>query len=115
MNGHLYAIISTPRFLLLIDLTSKRVTPLESGREEYYGISWFPDDNELLLSHSLVDNSSLVGISSYAMSEVGILSKGKFSTPGFLSQPHQIFCATDGRVICTNTGRNAVCTVDLRT
>jgi len=113
-NNHSYAIVSTTRFLLLVDLSSKLVKPLEWGREEYYGISWFPEDTELVLSHSVVDNASLVDISSYAQSEVGLISHGKVSVPGFLSQPHQIVCGTDGRVICTNTGRNAICAINLR-
>jgi hypothetical protein len=49
---------------------------------------------------------------SYAASEVGCLSHGSFVSEPFLSQPHQILCGPDGKVICTNTGRNSVMIYD---
>jgi hypothetical protein len=109
-----YALVSTTRALLLVELEAKRVAPLEWGRGEYYGISWFPGSEDLVLTHSLLDNGHLVDVATYAQSEIGILSSGARQTQGFLSQPHQIFCGSDGRVICTNTGRNAVSALDLK-
>lgn len=110
---HTYALVSTVRFLLLVNLTTKMVIPLEFNRPEYYGISWFPNEKELILSHSQIENGSLVEISDYALSEVGVISRGEVITHPFLSQPHQIFCASDGRVICSNTGRNSISVIDL--
>lgn len=108
-----YALVATTGYLLLVDLQSRKVLPLESHRTEYYGISWFAGEDELVLSHSGVNNSELVDISSYAQSEQGWLSKGAKNSARFLSQPHQIFCAPDGRVISTNTGRNVISIIDL--
>ena len=108
-----FALVATTRFLLLVDLVSKQVTPLEAHRPEYYGVSWFPDSVDLVLSHSHLDNAALRDVTAYSQSEVGNLSHGPIATPTFLSSPHQILCAPDGRVICTNTGRNALTVVDL--
>ena len=94
-----YALVATTSWLLLVDLKSKQVQPVEKERPEYYGISWFPGDKELVLSHSGLDNASLVDIAAYAQSETGWLSKGGLSSRTFLSQPHQILCAPDGKVI----------------
>jgi hypothetical protein len=109
-----YALVSSTHALLLVGLRSKRVVPLEWHRGEYYGISWFAGSEDLILSHSLLDNGSLVDLATYVQSEIGILSAGARQTQGFLSQPHQIVCGSDGRVICTNTGRNAVSVLDLK-
>lgn len=108
-----YALVATTGYLLLVDLQLRNVRPLESTRPEYYGISWFAGGDELVLSHSGVNNSDLVDISSYAQSEKGWISKGNRNSRNFLSQPHQILCAPDGRVICTNTGRNVISIIDL--
>jgi hypothetical protein len=107
------AIVATTRFLLLVDLEQKNVIPLEANRPEYYGVSWQPGSTNLTLSHSGIDNALLVDISTYAQSEVGWISQANASSPPFLSQPHQVLCASDGRVICTNTGRNAISVIDL--
>lgn len=108
-----YALIATTNYLLFVDLERKNVVPLEGKRTEYYGISWFSGSEELVLSHSGVNNADLVDIASYAQSEVGWISAGSRSSKRFLSQPHQICCAPDGRVICTNTGRNVISVIDL--
>ncbi|MDI2145467.1 MULTISPECIES: hypothetical protein [unclassified Pseudomonas] len=109
----LFAVVATTGYLLLVDLHSRKVTPIESDRPEYYGVTWFPEGKDLVLSHSGLDNLKLVDIQTYANSEVGFLSRGSFHSEPFLSQPHQILCASDGRIICTNTGRNAISVVDL--
>ena len=114
LKDEFYALVSTTRALLLVELGAKRVVPLEWDRGEYYGISWFPVSEDLVLTHSLLDNASLVDLATYAQSEVSILSAGTRETKGFLSAPHQIVCGSDGRVICTNTGRNAVFVLDLK-
>jgi hypothetical protein len=108
----MHALVSTPRFLLLVDLDSGHVEAIESNRPEYYGISWFPGSSELVLSHSVVNHADLLDIASLASSEVGYLSKGEMKTEAFLSAPHQILCAPDGKVVVTNTGRNRVQVVD---
>ncbi len=107
------ALVATPRFLLLVDLDARRVSIVEDSRREYYGITWRPQGSRLMLSHSGLDNETLVDLQSYALSEVGWVSEGAAQSPRFLSQPHQILCAPDGRVICTNTGRNSVVALDL--
>lgn len=108
-----YVLVATTGYLLLVDLQTRITTPIESNRPEYYGISWFPHDDELVLSHSGLDNGTLVDIATYARSERGWLSNGVHASRELLSQPHQIICAPDGRVVCTNTGRNAVTVIDL--
>lgn len=107
-----YAVVATTGWLLLVDLQSKQVQPLEKNRPEYYGISWFPDSSEFILSHSGLDNANLIDIATYAQSEQGHLSKGELNSRKFLSQPHQILCAPDDRIICTNTGRNVISVFD---
>lgn len=107
-----YAIVATTGWLLLVDLQSRQVQPLESSRPEYYGISWSPNSDKLLLSHSGLDNANLVDIAGYALSERGWLSNGDISSRLFLSQPHQILTAPDGRIVCTNTGRNVISVFD---
>lgn len=107
-----YAVVATTRWLLLVDLQTREVRPLEFVRPEYYGVSWFPDGESLVLSHSGLDNSELIDIESYARSETGWLTHGNTSSRPFLSQPHQILCAPDGRVLCANTGRNVITAFD---
>lgn len=110
----MHALVATTRFLLLVDVSTRKVTPLEGGRPEYYGISWFPGGDRLVLTHSGLDNAELVDLQSYARSETGWISHGEGASMPFLSQPHQMLCASDGRVVCTNTGRNAISVIDLR-
>lgn len=107
-----HALVATPRYLLSVDLRTKNVRVLDDDRPEYYGISWFPGQSELVLSHSGIDNGTLIDIAAYAQSEAGWISHGHWKSSRFLSQPHQILCAPDGRIICTNTGRNAVSVID---
>jgi len=107
-----FAVVATTHFLLLLDLTTKHVVPLESHRPGYYGISWFPRSENLILTHSRAENITFADIASYALSEVGVVSCGHRVTHGFLSAPHQALCGSDGRIICTNTGRNAIAAFD---
>lgn len=107
-----YALVATTTHLLLIDLEHRNVTPLENDRPEYYGVSWFANDAKLALSHTGLDSETLVDIASYARSEIGWVSLGNYESKKCLSAPHQILCANDGRVICANTGRNAICVID---
>ncbi len=107
------ALVSTVQFLLLVDLEDHSVTILENENPEYYGISWFPGTDRIVLSHSGLDNNSLIDLASYAQSERGWISDGQRKSTPFLSQPHQILCASDGRIVCTNTGRNCLVIVDL--
>lgn len=107
-----YAIVATTGWLLLVDLQTKKVQALENSRPEYYGISWFHDDNDLVLSHTGLDSTTLIDINAYALSERGWLSKGGLHSRNFLSAPHQICCAPDNRIICANTGRNVISVFD---
>lgn len=43
-SSPIYAVVATVRALLLVELQSKRVIPLEWDRPEYYGISWRPEE-----------------------------------------------------------------------
>lgn len=106
------ALATTPRFLLLVDLERRSVVPLESDRQEYYGVSWLSGGRDLVLSHSGLDHESLVDLAGYAVSEVGWISVGPSDAPPCLSAPHQILGGSDGRVICANTGRNCVTVID---
>ena len=108
-----YALVATASYILLVDLVDRIVSLIEGHRTEYFGISWFADDRNLVLSHSGLDNETLVDMATYAQSEVGWISAGALESSRFLSQPHQILCLADGRVACTNTGRNAVTIIDL--
>lgn len=108
-----YALVATVRYLLLVDLCSGSVTPIENNRSEYYGITWRPNSDALILGHSGTDNSAMIDIESYASSETGWISEGEIDSPAFLSAPHQILLGSDGRVICTNTGRNCITVIDL--
>jgi hypothetical protein len=107
-----YAVVSTTGWLLLVDLQSRQIQPLEFNRPEYYGISWFQDSDELILSHTGLNSADLVDVASYAQSEKGWLTHGSISSRPFLSAPHQIICAPDGRVLCANTGRNVITAFD---
>ncbi len=109
----MHALVSTSRFLLLVDLESGAVEAVECHRPEYYGVSWFPGSSELVLSHSALNNASLVDLAAYAASEVGFISRGERQSPAFLSQPHQLVCASDGRIVVANTGRNCIHAIDL--
>jgi len=60
-----------------------------------------------------LDNADLIDVASYATSEKGWISEGGKMSKRILSQPHQILCAPDRRVICTNTGRNVITVLDL--
>jgi len=102
------AAVTTPHFLLAVDMATHTVAVLEAHRREYYGISWQPDGHDLILSHSGLDHTSLNDLTAYAQSEVGWVSVGALDGTGSLSAPHQILVGSDGRIICTNTGRNSL-------
>ena len=105
-------LVSTSQQILHVNLKTRRVTSVDLGRTEYYGISWFPGSSELVLSHSGLDNQALKSLEHYSQSEVGYLSMGAVTSERFLSEPHQILCMPDGRVLTTNTGRNALVAID---
>jgi hypothetical protein len=106
-------LVATPLYLLFVDLDNRHIRPIEFHRPEYYGISWRPEGQDLYLSHSGLDNESLVDVATYALSETGWISYDKGETGKFLSQPHQIICAPDGRIVCSNTGRNCITVIDV--
>ncbi len=106
-------LVTTARFLLLVDLETTQVTPLDGSQTDWYGISWFPGDPELVLGRSGIDNNSVSSFEMIARSEQGYLAHGSHRTGRFLASPHQLTCASDGRVICSNTGRNCITVLDL--
>lgn len=107
-SASMLAAVTTPHFLLTVDMATHTVAVLEAHRREYYGISWQPDGHDLILSHSGLDNTALNDLTAYAQSEVGWVSVGALDGTGSLSAPHQILVGSDGRIICTNTGRNSL-------
>jgi len=109
----MFAIVTTPRHVLLVDLQAREVFSIETKRQEYYGVSWFRDRGGLVLSHSGVAHDDVADLADYATSEVGFVSHRGTQSPSFLSVPHQILCASDGRIVCTNTGRNCITAIDL--
>ena len=108
------ALVSTANFLLHVDILGRNVSILDFRSTEYYGISWTPGSSSLILSHSGLKNETLIDLETYAKSEQGWISFGEERTSAFLSQPHQILCCSDNRVVCTNTGRNRLVAIDLK-
>lgn len=100
-------LVASPRYLFLVDAVTGASSIVESHRHEYYGVSWTPDGSRLCLSHSGIDNNSLVTLEDYTDSESGWISLGGTDGLAFLSQPHQILC-TETHIIATNTGRNCL-------
>lgn len=96
----------------MVDLQTAATHVIETHRREYYGISWWPESDFPVLSHSGVVNETLVDLASYANSIKGQLSFGEKQTAPFLSEPHQILCAPNGWAIITNTGRNCITLYD---
>jgi hypothetical protein len=109
----LYVLVSTPGFIIYHDTNSAKSEILESGRGNYYGITWSQAGSELVLSHSGVDEQSLVDLTTYATSEKGYLTIGGQTTWQFLSAPHQILWVDD-MIVITNTGRNALAKLNPR-
>src|SRR5690242_14821924 len=72
-----FAIVSTIHFLLLVDLTTRSVVPIESHRPGYYGISWHAQGEDLVLSHDRAGHITFADLASYAVSEVGTVSCGQ--------------------------------------
>ena len=103
----LRALVACTQKLLLVDLTTHRVEVVEDHRPEYYGISWPESGGPLCLSHSGLDNCTLIGLEDYVNSETGWISCGPRSSAPFLSQPHQILCVAP-YILATNTGRNCI-------
>lgn len=102
------ALVSTPNQLLAVGLDTGTLWLVAEGEPEYYGISWFPGSSELALSHTGVDSRTITTASAIRASQRGWVSVGERSLPALLAAPHQILCAPDGRVVCTNTGRNFI-------
>ncbi|TPN82700.1 hypothetical protein FJ987_10820 [Mesorhizobium sp. CU2] len=107
-------LVATTSFVLYVETNTRNVTVIEYFKPEYYGISWFRGSSSITLSHSGIDNGTLKDLETYATSEQGWVSFDNRKTETFLSQPHQILCCSDGRVVCTNTGRNRLVAIDLR-
>lgn len=110
-----FALISTVTGVLLVNLNTKRVFPLKTEYVEYFGISWFPQGKELVLSNNMIQATEPIAdpLLNLILSERGILSVGEKKLPPFLSDPHQILCTADDKIICTNTGRNSLSVLDV--
>lgn len=108
-------LISTPRFVLEHCTRESRTRVLESGRGEYYGISWSPSGSEMALSHSHLQNDLLQTADDYQRSEVGTVSVAGRDALQRLSAPHQILWIGPDHLVATNTGRNSIVRVDVRT
>lgn len=106
-------LVTTARFLLLVDLETSQVAPLDGSQTDWYGVSWFRGDPALVIGQSDIDNNAVSSFAVMARSEQGYLIHGIRRTSRFLASPHQLTCASDRRVICSNTGRNCVTVVDL--
>lgn len=106
-------LVSTTKHVLHLDVEYRAVTVLRSDEPEYYGITWRPGSDGLVLSHSGVDHASMITLEDYALSEQGWLSFPGGSTMRFLSAPHQILWCSDGRVVTSNTGRNRLVALDM--
>lgn len=106
-------LVSTTQHLLHLDVETRGVTVLHSAEPEYYGITWKPGSDGLVLSHSGIDNATLLHLEAYAHSERGWISFPGGRTALFLSQPHQILWCSDDRVVTTNTGRNRLVALDV--
>lgn len=87
---------------------------IEEGKGEYYGVSWFGDSPEIVLSHSNRQTNEFADFKDLVYSEIGVLSHGVRQSPRFLSQPHQILCLDSEHVLATNTGRNQLAAVNVR-
>ncbi len=109
----MHILVSTPGFVICQNTSSGKSEILESGRGNYYGITWSPTGLEVVLSHSGIDGQLLVDLASYATSERGYLTIGAQSTWQFLSAPHQVLWVDD-TIVVTNTGRNALAKVNPR-
>lgn len=108
-------LVATVSALLLVDLKTAAVKVVENHRSEYYGISWWPNSDSIVLSHTDFDNTRLDSLQNYVNSEKGLLSFGQHPSSTFLSDPHQILCAPDQQVITTNTGKNCITIYDKNT
>ena len=102
------ALVSTNNHVLYVDFGIGSVKILESERQNYYGISWWGSSDYPVLAHSRVEVNALHTFEDYACSEQGYLSFADKVSQDFLSCPHQIFCAHNGWVVATNTGKNRV-------
>lgn len=106
-------LISTPNFILGYDVEKDDLRILESGKGEYYGISWSPTGDSLAFACSGLDNASLIDLPSYAHSEIGYLTVAGRKSWRFLSAPHQILWVHSDWILATNTGRNALSRVSV--
>jgi hypothetical protein len=107
----MHAVVTTGGYLVLVNLETRAVAPLEGRSPSYYGVSWFAGSPDLVVANSRLDPMDLQ-LSDYPRSEVGGVSIGARSSAPFLSAPHQLLCLSDGRIACTNTGRNCITVFD---
>ena len=73
-----------------------------------YGLSWFPNTEQIVYADSVVDPMSLVSESAYRESGLGILRIGEETHDLSLIAPHQILCTNDGNVLLVDTGDNSI-------
>jgi hypothetical protein len=104
-------LITTPWYFLRYNVENRQTFIIEDNRREYYGISWFKNEDNLYLSHSFSKNDKINTLEDYALSETGAISRGVEESWRFLSAPHQILCIND-HVLATNTGRNSLSVIN---
>lgn len=109
------AAVSTAVGVHVVDFDRREVRLLPTARTgPVYGISWFPGSDRLCLgfARSIPPADGKEDLAWYARSEIGFVSNGDWTSATCLSHPHQLLCASDGRVVCTNTGRNCLTILD---
>ncbi len=108
-------LLSTPLAIYSYDLISGELKMLATGKSEYFGIAW--NEKEIFLSHSNINNASLVSEKDYRNSDKGYIktySDREHSIVSYgLSMPHQILIDSKDRLLATNTGLNCITVTDI--
>ncbi len=108
-------LLTTPLSLYAYNFDSNQFEVLATNKGEYFGITW--NANSIFLSHSNIDNASLVTENDYRNSNKGhIISyteRGHSIVAKGISMPHQILMDSKGRLLTTNTGQNCITITDI--
>lgn len=105
----MFLFVATPCHILGFDTETMEVHQIEKREfNSFYGISWFPNSEEIVYSDSLYDPTQLTSPERYLESKCGIIRVGEQTHDLSLSATHQILCTNDGNVLCVNTGNNSI-------